>query len=106
MPALYTYANLTLSQGLFGITKQLPYVGTRQPMENWLAQLARHPPKTRRACVIRWTEVFHRHLLPLLDVSARGVHDQNNLHRMIQCVEVSLPYSSSLISVNRKNEDF
>lgn len=43
MPALDIYANLTLSQGLFGITKQLPYVGTRQPLETLVSATGETP---------------------------------------------------------------
>ncbi len=85
------------------LSQWLPDMGQRQPMRNPLTELAKHPPKTRRACVIRWTEVFHRHLLLLLDASAQGVHNHINLHRLIQCIEVTLHYSSSIISVNQRS---
>ena len=34
---------------------------TAQPMENRLARPIRSPPSSRRACVVRWSQVIHRY---------------------------------------------
>ncbi len=87
-------------------TTQLLYARRRRPGENLLAQLARHPPETRRADVIRWTEVFHRHLLLFAGCLDAMWERPISLHRMIQSIEVPPHYSSSVFTVNRENTNF
>ncbi len=99
-PAIICLRQPRISTRLITLNNSLSRI--RQPMENRLARLARRPPMTRRAAVIRWTKVFHLHLLLLPNDSEWS----DQLHFCHSVYEVFYPYSSSTFSVNRDNPGF
>jgi hypothetical protein len=80
----------------------IPYAGTRRPLGNLVSVPVGHPPMPRQAYVIRWTKVFHFHLLPLLDDLRLRATVRITLASVMQYLEVSPLYSSSIFSVNMR----